>query len=450
MGYEFKLPDLGEGIHEAQIVRVMVVQGATVAEDAPILEVETDKAAVEIPSPVGGTVSTIHVSEGQTVNVGDVMITFDETAPSDSKEAAAASDSKGAPAAKKAKASPPTKADAPPEPPAPAGADAPSAPAAGRRTTTPAAPAVRKLARNLGIDLDTVAPSGPGGRVTRSDVEKAAASASGPGSLPAGASAPGAIPSGVATPGPAPSTGAAPVGVADADRWGPIRRAPLTQIRKTIARRMAESASTIPHVTTFDFADITELERLRKASGDGESGRPRLTVLALVIKAVGWVLTRHPIFNASYDAEREELIYKDYINVGIAVDTDRGLVVPVLRAVDRMTLSGVVAALETLAGQARSAHFAIEDLRGGTFTITNIGAIGGTFFTPIINYPESAILGVGRSRWEPAVVDGRVEPRYRLPIGLTFDHRIADGAQAARCLKELIACLENPGWFLMA
>lgn len=433
MGYEFKLPDLGEGIHEAQIVRVMVTQGATIVEDAPLLEVETDKAAVEIPSPVGGTVTTVHVTEGQTVNVGDVMITFGDAAPS----ATAA-----APASKR----PASPAPAAPQPPA-SQPTAPSAPAvarastAGRRTTTPAAPAVRKLARDLGLDLDTITPTGPGGRVTRSDVEQAAEAATSP------VAAPTASPAVVPSPA-APYT--APEGVADVDKWGPIRRAPLTQIRKTIARRMAESASIIPHVTTFDFADITELERLRKASGDGESGRPRLTVLAFVIKAVAAVLKRHPHFNASYDADRQELIFKDYVNIGVAVDTDRGLVVPVLRSVENMGLSSVVAGLETLAEKARSTQFAIEDLRGGTFTITNIGAIGGTFFSPIINYPESAILGVGRSKWEPAVVEGRVEPRYRLPIGLTFDHRVADGAQAARCLKDLIACLENPGWFLMA
>lgn len=435
MGYEFKLPDLGEGIHEAQIVRVMVAQGATIVEDAPILEVETDKAAVEIPSPVGGTVTAVHVTEGQTVNVGDVMITFDAAAPS----ATAA-----APASKRASSPPPTA----PQPTAPSAPAAPQAPTAGRRTTTPAAPAVRKLARDLGLDLDTITASGPGGRVTRSDVEQAAAAASSPVAAPTTSSA--AAPAPVASSAPAAAPYTAPAGVADVDKWGPIRRAPLTQIRKTIARRMAESASIIPHVTTFDLADITELERLRKASGDGESGRPRLTILAFVIKAVAAVLKRHPNLNASYDADRQELIFKDYVNIGVAVDTDRGLVVPVLRAVDNMGLSSVVDGLEKLAGQARSAQFAIDDLRGGTFTITNIGAIGGTFFTPIINYPESAILGIGRSKWEPAVVEGRVEPRYRLPIGLTFDHRIADGAQAARCLKDLIACLENPGWFLMA
>ena len=427
MGYEFKLPDLGEGIHEAQIVRVMVTQGATIVEDAPILEVETDKAAVEIPSPVGGTVTTVHVTEGQTVNVGDVMITFDAAAPATA----------AAPASKRP-ASPPLAA---PQPTAPSAPPASRAPTGVHRTTTPAAPAVRKLARDLGLDLDTITPSGPGGRVTRGDVEQAAEAATSP--VAASTASPTVVPSPAA-----PYT--APEGVADVDKWGPIRRAPLTQIRKTIAKRMAQSATIIPHVTTFDFADITELERLRKASGGGESGRPRLTVLAFVIKAVAAVLKRHPNLNASFDADREELIFKDYVNIGVAVDTDRGLVVPVLRAVDNMGLSSVVDGLEKLAGQARAAQFAIDDLRGGTFTITNIGAIGGTFFTPIINYPESAILGIGRSKWEPAVVEGRVEPRYRLPIGLTFDHRIADGAQAARCLKDLIACLENPGWFLMA
>ena len=435
MGYEFKLPDLGEGIHEAQIVRVMVAQGATIVEDAPILEVETDKAAVEIPSPVGGTVTTVHVIEGQTVNVGDVMITFD---------AGPGSTAVAAPASKPA---------ASPSPSAPK-AQAPSAPAApratggGRRTTTPAAPAVRKLARDLGLDLDTITPTGPGGRVTRSDVEQAAEAATSPAVAPTASSA--VAPAPVASRASAAEPYTAPEGVADADKWGPIRRAPLTQIRKTIAKRMAESATIIPHVTTFDFADITELERLRKASGDGESGRPRLTILAFVIKAVASVLKRHPGFNASLDSDRQELIFKEYVNIGVAVDTDRGLVVPVLRGVENMGLSGVVAGLESLAAKARSGQFGIEDLRGGTFTITNIGAIGGTFFTPIINYPESAILGVGRSKWEPAVIEGRIEPRYRLPIGLTFDHRIADGAQAARCLKDLIACLENPGWFLMA
>ncbi len=452
MPREFRLPDLGEGIAEAQIVRVLIKPGDNVAEDQYLMEVETDKAAVEIPSPYSGVATNVHVKEGQTVNVGQVVVTFDDGAGGTKTAAAAPAKVEAAPPpaqAKPAAATPP-----PPARPAPAPAPAPvahrtEAPAAGgnNRTSAPAAPAIRKLAREMGIDIDTVNGSGPGGRITKEDLDRHSAGG-GQSSAPARGSAPTS--SATAAPQPRPHVPTGPVGgIVDADKWGSVRRVPLSQIRKTIAAQMARSAYTIPHVTHGDEADITELEKVRKQLNEATDNNPKLTVMAFVIRALCIALRRHPIFNSSFDDQGGQIIYKDYINVGIAVDTERGLVVPVIRNADQLSLRGIGDALKAMSDRARANQFSIDDLRGGTFTITNVGALGGTFSTPIINFPEVAILGLSRSKQVPYLRNGQLAEKTMMPVNLSFDHRATDGANSARFTRDIIEFLEMPTKLLL-
>jgi pyruvate dehydrogenase E2 component (dihydrolipoyllysine-residue acetyltransferase) len=434
MAEDFHLPDLGEGITEAQIVRVMINEGDKIAEDQSLFEVETDKAAVEIPSPYTGVAAKVHVTPGQTVNVGDVMISFDTNG--DSKKSEASKPSEDKPAA-------PAKAQAAPVPiPEPT----PVAPAAAqaRRTSAAAAPAVRKLARERGVDIDTVRGTGPGGRVTKPDIE-AAVGMTAAGAAPQAAGLVPAGPPPVAAAPIVPITPAAPPpGTPGTDKWGAVRRNPMSQIRKTIANQMVKSMTTIPHVTHIDECDITDLEAMRRDYKAAYDGQRRITTMSFIIRAVTAALRNHPILNASLDMDGGEIVYKDYINIGVAVDTPRGLVVPNVRDADRLSISQIGTELARIAENARTMKFAIEDLRGGTFTITNVGALGGMYSTPVINHPEVAILGLGRGRPKPVVRDGQVVIRTMLPFSLAFDHRIADGAQAARFCAELIGYLERP------
>jgi pyruvate dehydrogenase E2 component (dihydrolipoamide acetyltransferase) len=372
---QFLLPDLGEGIQEAQVLRLLVAEGDTVAADQPLMEVETDKAAVEIPSPVAGKVTRLHVTEGEVVNVGMPLVTFDG-------EGEALPAPEPSPAPPPAATRPATTPSAPtraPAPPAPVPAAPPRAPAHVR-----AAPVVRKLAHRLGVDLARVSGTGPRGRILRDDVRRAAET----GTAPAAAS-----------PEPLPSTAppAPPPGVADADRFGPVRRQPLTQIRKTIAARMTRSVSSIPHVTNFEDADVTDVDRLRRDHNEANPER-KLTLMAFLVRAVTRSLRRYPVFNAVFDAENQEIVYKEYVNIGVAVDSERGLVVPVMRNVEALDLAGVAAALRTLAAKVRDVSFAVEELRGSSFTISNAGTAGGNrYATPIINHQETAILSVARA-----------------------------------------------------
>lgn len=440
MPREFKLPDLGEGITEAQVIQVLVREGDRVEEDQYLMEVETDKAAVEIPSPYAGIAKKIHVSENQTIKVGDVIVTFDDGAGADRAVASPA----------KAKVE---KEEAEPVP-AEAGAGAEAAPA-GDRTTVPAAPAVRRLAREMGIDLNTVAGTGPGGRVTREDLERhaggqAAAAPATPASMePAAAAAP-AAPSAVTLP-PRPMAAPAelPEGIDDTDKWGEIRRVPLNQIRKTIANQMAKSASTIPHVTHMDEVEISELERVRHELNEATGNNPKLTLMAFLIRSLCVVLKKFPIFNACFDEQEGQILYKKYVNMGIAVDAERGLIVPVIRNADLMSTAAIAHQLRSIADRIRSNQFAIEDLRGGTFTMSNFGALGGIFATPIINHPEVAILGLGRSRILPVIEGDEIREAIMLPLSLSFDHRATDGANAARFVVEVMRYLNNPSLLLL-
>jgi pyruvate dehydrogenase E2 component (dihydrolipoamide acetyltransferase) len=429
MSRPFALPDLGEGLTEAEIVAVLVREGDVIAEDAPLLEVETDKAQVEIPSPMGGRVEKIHVSPGQTVKVGTVLVTFADD---------------GAPARPAATASGRGAAPGPPSPRAPEPARPPMAPAppAGPVAATPA---TRRLARELGVALEGVRGTGPGGRILDDDVR---ASAAGPGTSRPAVGAPSdrakpAAPAGSARP--LAGVGLEPPPLPRFEQWGPVERAALSHLRRTIAERMTLSATLIPHVTHFDRADITDLDaiitrNLEPARAKGVT----LTLTGFLLKAAALSLRSHPQFNASLDPAAGEMILKRYYHLGVAVATERGLIVPVLRDVDRKPVLEVARELGALAQRVREGKATLEDLRGGTFTITNIGALGGTAAIPIINYPEVAILGVARARQEPVVRQGQIVPRLLLPLTLTFDHRIADGADGARFAGEIVQRLEAP------
>jgi pyruvate dehydrogenase E2 component (dihydrolipoamide acetyltransferase) len=426
MPKDFKLPDLGEGLTEAEVVRVLVGEGDVVKEDQAVLLVETEKAQVELPSPYGGRVAKVHVRAGQRVKVGAVLLSFGDA---------------GEPAA-----APPAPAAAPPQVPASAGA----APPAARPPGLPpaATPATRRLARELGIDLAGVRGSGPGGRITDEDVRAAAAGHAAPSRAPAETVAAPAP-----TPGEAPRPPGAPVGLPPLPRfeqWGPVEREPLRGIRRRSAEHLALAWAVIPHVTQHDQADVTALEavrrrlhgRVREAGGD-------LTLTVLLVKAVAIVLAAHPRFNATLDHTTGDLILKRYYNIGVAVDTGEGLVVPVLRGVDRKRVPALAAELDQLVARAREGRATLEDLRGGTFTVTNTGALGGTGATPIINYPEVAILGVGRAREAPVVREGQIVPRLVLPLSLAFDHRVIDGMEAARFSTDLVRLLEDPERLLL-
>jgi pyruvate dehydrogenase E2 component (dihydrolipoamide acetyltransferase) len=419
MARPFLLPDLGEGLTEAEIVKVLVREGEVVQEDAPLLEVETDKAQVEIPSPMSGRVERVHVRQGQTVKVGEVLVTF----------ADAGEVSEAAPIGRRG--------------PRPLASTAASEPSPVERVgPAPATPSTRRLARELGVDLRLVRGTGPGGRVSDDDVRAAARGGERP---PATGAAPALT---VAKP--LVSVGLEPPPLPRFEQWGPIERQPLSHLRRTIAERMTLSATLVPHVTHFDRADITDLDAI--IARNVEPARTRgitLTLTSFLLKAVALALRDHPRFNASLDPAAGELILKRYYHLGVAVATDRGLIVPVLRDVDQKPVLDVARELGTLAQRVREGKATLDDLRGGTFTVTNIGALGGTGALPIINYPEAAILGVARARLEPVVRDGRVVPRLLLPLSLTFDHRVADGADGARFAADIVGRLESPErlWF---
>ena len=421
----FALPDLGEGLTEAEIVKVLVNEGDVLTEDAPLLEVETDKATVEIPSPFAGRVARIHVRPGQSVKVGDVLVTFEDAVGAEPGGGGG---------------------------PAPANATVRStamAPSSGSVAAgpVPATPATRRLARELGVELRAVRGTGPGGRIMDDDVKAAVGAAGRPG---AAAGADGLAPERPAVARPLAAVGVEPPALPRFEQWGPVERQPLSHLRRTIAERMTLSATLIPHVTHFDRADITELDAIIRRNVEPARERSlTLTLTSFLLKAAALALQEHPQFNASLDPAAGELIVKRYHHLGVAVATERGLIVPVIRDVDHKPLVEVQRELAALAQRVREGKATLEDLRGGTFTITNIGALGGTGAIPIINYPEVAILGVARGREEPVVHEGKIVPRMLLPISLTFDHRIADGADGARFAAAIVRRLERPEQLLL-
>lgn len=428
MANEFRLPDLGEGIHEGEVLAVRVAAGQAVKEGDIILEVETDKAAVEIPSPYSGTVLEILVKPGDTVKVGQVLMRF--SAPGENAAAA-----------------PPTAASGPmPEtdlkPP-----KAPT-PAAGPRTgPVPAAPATRRLARELGVDLSQVSGSGAAGLVTADDVRAFAARGKAV-AVPAVAR-----PQPAATPAESVPEGAPEL--PEFSKWGPVERVPFRSIRRATARQMSLAWSQIPHVNSQDMVDVTLLDAFRRKHQKAvESLGGRLTFTVFALKAATTALKAHPRLNASLDPAAGEIVLKKYYHVGVAVNTEEGLVVPVVRDVDAKSIKELAVELPALVQRAHARKVSLEELQGGSFTVTNAGALGGWLFAPIINSPQVAILGMGQSRLQPAVVTGdkgpEIVPRLLMPVVLCIDHRVLDGADAVRFLARFKQIMEDPDELLMS
>ena len=426
MAKEFKLPDLGEGVESGDVVSVLVSEGDTVAVDQGVIELETDKALIEVPSEFAGKVVSINVKEGDSIPPGTVLITIEEEAGSAEPEEAPAPEAETA--APEPEPAPEPAAEPVPQASAPEPAAASAAPSDG---TIPAAPATRRFARELGVDLQGVSGTGPGGRIVKDDVQGHVKSVMAGG----GAASPGI--------GPAPA-------LPDFSKWGPIERQPMPKIRQVIARNLSQAWTQIPHVTQFGSADGTALEAFRQRNKAAAEARgAKLTPTVLVLKAVVTALKTFPQFNASLDAAANEVILKQYINLGIAVDTERGLLVPVIKDVDRKDIYDLAAELGDLGERTRNNRVTPDELQGGTFSVTNLGSLGGASFTPIVNHPEVAILGIGRGREEAAVVDGRIEPRLMMPLCLSYDHRVVDGADGARFMNKLIESLQNPEHMLL-
>lgn len=419
---DVKLPHLGEGADSGTVVNLFVKEGDQIAKDQPILELENEKAVATIPSTGAGTVAKIFVKTGDKISVGQklVSLTGDGAAPAAAKPAAEAP---------KAKA----KATAPePEPESEQeeeASDEASESVEKSNAAVAASPVIRKLARDLGIDLARVRGSARGGRVTMEDVrayiqrlQKLAAQPKTTG----GASARPAAES------------------IDFSKWGSVTKKPLSPLRQVIARRMTENWNAIPHVTQFDDADITHLLAVRKKYVEAyEKKGARLTVTTFILKAVAETLKKHPYLNSSLDEVTQEIVLKEYVHLGIAVDTEAGLIVPVLRDADKKDLVQLSKDLEELATKARERKVSGEDLKGGSFTISNQGGIGGGHFTPIVNKPEVAILGLGKGATKAVVRENRIEPRTILPVALSYDHRVIDGGVAARFIVDLVKAIEN-------
>ncbi|HKT89105.1 MAG TPA: dihydrolipoyllysine-residue acetyltransferase [Candidatus Sulfotelmatobacter sp.] len=442
---EFKLPELGENISQGDLVRLMISAGAKVSEGQPVMELETDKAVVEVPSSVSGVVKEIKVKEGEKIKVGQVIFTLEggaaAAAPARPRSAPVehVSGQHGARLAFQAaiRAEGKTEEQAlPPDQPQ-AAVPAFSMPAqlgkvAGteHRQAVPAAPHVRRLARELGVDIYEVKGSGPGGRVSEEDVKGYAKS------LLSTAAVAQAVPR---------AGHFAQPQLPDFAKWGKIERVSMRGVRRKTAEHLAEAWNTVPHVTQHDRADITELEQLRaRFAPKAEEAGGKMTVTAIALKVCAAALKVFPQFNASIDIDKEEIVYKQYINIGVAADTDRGLLVPVIRDVDKKNIVELAVELSGLSKKARDKKLAPADMEGGTFTITNLGGIGGIGFTPIVNYPEVAILGLSRSRMEPEWINGKFEPRLILPLSLSYDHRLIDGADAARFLRWIAEAFEQP------
>ncbi|MGD0252157.1 MAG: 2-oxo acid dehydrogenase subunit E2 [Verrucomicrobiota bacterium] len=406
---DVKLPKLGEGADSGVVVNVFVKEGDTVVKDQAILELENEKAVASIPSTAAGVVAKIYVKPGDKITIGQRLISL----------------SGGEPAPAAAPTTKYAKPELEPEEPDEAEDEIP------QRVAAPvASPSVRKLARELGIDLSRVRGSEAGGRIGVGDIRVYIARLQ------------------KAADKPRPAAGAAPakpVGEQiDFSQWGPVTKKPVTPLRQVIARRLSESWNTIPHVTQFDEADFTQLNALRKKFAPAyEKKGAKLTLTPFVLKALVETLKKHPIFNSSLDEVANEIVIKEYFHIGIAVDTEQGLIVPVIRNVDKKSMLELVKELEQLAQKARDRKVTAEELKGGTFTISNQGAIGGAHFTPIVNKPQVAILGLGRGTMKPVVRDGKIVVRMMTPLGLSYDHRVIDGGEAARFIVDLVKAMEN-------
>ena len=422
---EFHLPDIGD-FHDVDVVEVLVAPGQRVEKEQSLIVLESDKATTEVPSPVAGVIEELRVRVGDQVNEGDLIAVLRAEAPAESAPARAPA--KAAPKPTPAAAKPAPKSAAPPAAqPTERELEPEDAPAAPRAAAAHAGPSVRRLARELGVDLSLVPGTARKGRITREDVQafvKASLSRGSAGGVPI---------AGVAV--------AAPLDI-DFSKWGPTELQPLNRVRRTSAANLHRSWVTIPHVTQFDEADITELAVFRAAQKEEAARREvKLTFLPFVVKAVTAALREFPHFNASLDRTGESLIVKRYLHIGVAVDTENGLLVPVIRDADRKGLFELAAELEDLSTRARSRRLRPSDLQGGSFSISSLGGIGGTFFTPLVNHPEVAILGVSRMAWKPVWKGGAFVPRLILPLSLSYDHRVIDGADAVRFTRRLAELL---------
>lgn len=422
---DVKLPNLGEGADSGTVVGILVKPGAQVKKGQSIIELETGKAVAPIPSPAAGTVTNIRVKEGEKISVGAVILSLEEAAGGTSTVTAAAP----AAAAEKKAAKPAVKKGQP-EPEAEQNGEVEASEDEIVNENPVAPPSVRKVARELGIDLRKIRGSESGGRIVWADVrnyiarlERVAAQKNG------------------AKPG-APAV--TPAEQVDFSQWGSIYKRPVTPLRKVIAQRMTESRQLIPEVTQFDEADVTVLSDLRKKFAPAyEAKGARLTLTSFVLKVVAATLKKHPIFNSSLDEVANEIVFKEYFHLGLAVDTEAGLLVPVIRDADKKDLVQLSKDIQDVAAKARDRKLGLEDMRGGTFTISNQGGIGGAHFTPIVNRPEVAILGLGRGVLKPVVREGKIEARLMMPIAVAYDHRVIDGGAAARFTVDLVNAFQS-------
>jgi pyruvate dehydrogenase E2 component (dihydrolipoamide acetyltransferase) len=449
---DFTLPELGENIAAGDVLRVLVQAGDTIAKDQPVLELETDKATIEVPSSVAGRITEIRVKAGDKVKVGQAVLSVEDALRPAQGEAPAAPKAAPLQAAPPAPVAAVSRADEPQpaergegtraervraagapgekiidfargpravaEPPAPEG---PSA---------PAAPSVRRMARELGVDIDEVVGTGEDGRISIEDVK---------------AHAKRLITSGAAASAGAAAPRAAAEPLPDFGRWGAVERQKMTGVRRKTAEHLGAAWAQIPLVTQYDSADITGFEEVRKRHAkQAPEGAPPLTLTALAIKIAAAALRKFPQFNVSIDMAAEEVVVKKYVHVGVAVDTDRGLLVPVVRDADQKSLLQISSELSELAARARSRKLTLDEMQGATFSISNLGGIGGTAFTPLVNWPEVAILGISRGRMEQVFRDGQFVPRLMLPLSLSYDHRAIDGADGARFIRWICEVFEQP------
>jgi len=440
---EFRLPELGENVDQGDLVRLMISPGDKVSEGQPVMELETDKAVVEVPSSVTGIVKEVRVKQGQKVKIGQVVFTLEggvvpHPQPVRHAPVEHVSGQHGARLAFQAaiRAEGKTEEEAlPVDQPRPVTPDFTMPAQLGKvagteyREPVPAAPHVRRLARELGVDIHAIKGTGPGGRISKDDVKAYSK----------------ALLTSVSAAAQTSRTHVAEPELPDFSKWGKVERVSIRGVRRKTAEHLWEAWSIIPHVTQHDKADITELEHLRaRFAPRAEEAGGKMTVTAIALKVCASALKVFPQFNASIDMSKEEIIYKQYIHIGVAVDTDRGLLVPVIHEVDQKNIVELAAELTQLSKKARDKKLTPPEMEGGTFTITNLGGIGGTGFSPIVNHPEVAILGLSRSNMEPVWINGKFEPRLVLPLSLSYDHRLIDGADAARFLRWIAEAFEQP------
>ncbi len=425
--YEFKIPALGENISTASVTKVLAKPGDKLEADQIVLEIETDKATVEVPTEVGGIVKEVKIKDGDKVAVGSIAIIIETTSSVKAQSKVEKTETKIEKPIVEAKTQSAEVRQTKEHTHMPQLVNLPKDIV---QTVVPAAPSVRRFAREIGVDIHQVRGSGPGGRISIDDV-KAYAKAINE-QIQQGGFATGGI-------------GIVKETLPDFSKWGEIDRQPMSNIRRKTAEHLSYAWATVPHVTQFDKADITELEKIRKQFGKQvEAAGGKLTVTGILLKVIASAMKVFPQFNSSIDMEKNEVIYKKYFNIGVAVDTEKGLLVPVIRDVDKKNITQISVDLAEVSKKARDKKLSLEDMQGGSFTISNLGGICGTYFTPIVISPEVAILGVSKSSIEPVYIDGEFKPRLMMPLSLSYDHRIIDGADAIRFLRWVVNALENP------